>query len=490
MASHHALPQGTVVGGDYRIVKVLGQGGFGLTYRADDIRLAKPVAIKEYFPADLAVRESSATVRTRASKDEGTFGWGRQKFLDEAKTLARFNQANIVRVARLFEENNTAYMVLDFEEGPNLLEWRRGLSDAPTGEEIDDIAAALLDAVEAVHDAGILHRDIKPQNIIMRDGREPVLIDFGAARQSLGGRSHTVHAVVTPGYSPKEQYALDVERQGPWTDIYALGATFYFLATGRAPADALTRDLGDHEPLDIDRDYRRGLQDAIDAATQSRPEHRPQTVAELRDILFSDGSAATAVGRARRPRDDRRGQRGADGARATARQASARAAAPSRASGRAQSRRPHDDDRAGIDEARPASRKVTFDDIPAVAPEPTRRGGGGLVVVGLLGLAAAVGSGLWYNAAVLAPARDDAAFNRAVALNTTIAFDEYLSRFSEGRHSAEARRRRSAVAQPPTASPVTPPPAPPTASAPPSVAPPVAAASRPAASSRAPPTAP
>ena len=289
MDFRQALPAGSVVGDDYRIIEVLGQGGFGLTYKAEDTRLAVLVAIKEYFPSDIAVRDKGYTVQSRSSQEQGVFGWGREKFLEEARTLARFRNPNIVRVARLFEANNTAYMVLDFESGPNLSQWRKALGRAPTEDEIDEIAKTLLDAVGSVHDAGILHRDIKPANVIMRDGSVPVLIDFGAARQALGARSKTVHAIVTPGYSPKEQYALDVDRQGAWSDIYALGATLYFLITGMQPADALSRDLEAGSPMQAEGGavYRETFIDAIDAAMQTRAEDRPQSIAEWRPMLLS-----------------------------------------------------------------------------------------------------------------------------------------------------------------------------------------------------------
>lgn len=460
--------------GDYQITGVLGQGGFGLTYKADDARLGTPVAIKEYFPSELALREHGSTVVPRSAREQSVLEWGRNKFLEEARTLARFRHANIVRVARLFEANNTAYMVLDFEGGPSLAQWRAQLGRPPTQSEIDGIAAKLLDAVHAVHEAGILHRDIKPANVIMRDGLEPVLIDFGAARQALSAQSRTVHAIVTPGYSPKEQYAVDLDRQGAWSDIYALGATFYFLVTGKTPPDALSRDLGDGMPMATSspEPYRAGFLAAIDSAMSVRSEDRPQSVAELRAKLLRH-AASPSVPPAGEPRSARQRPTSAATGRAAGIALSARPPLPASAA------------------ATPslAPRRVTFDDIPSGRPA-----GGGVSGRSALGVIAAVMTGifvlggLWYWIAVLAPARDEAAWLQARTLDTPIAYERYLAAQPSGSHVAEARQRRQQLSDAATATGVSlspprtaPPPAPP---APVTTSPPVeatpAAASQPA----------
>ncbi len=456
MEFRQALAVGSVLAGDYRIASVLGQGGFGLTYKADDLRLGTPVAVKEYFPADLALRESGLTVVPRSAREQGVFEWGRGKFLEEARTLARFRHPNIVRVARLFEANNTAYMVLDFERGPNLAEWRAGLGRVPTQSEIDRIAEKLLDAVGAVHADGILHRDIKPANVIMRDGGEPVLIDFGAARQALSAQSRTVHALVTPGYSPKEQYAVDLDRQGAWSDIYALGATLYFLVTGKAPPDALSRDLGDEMPMDdiAGGVWRPGFLAAIDQAMRVSPEQRPQSTSAWRARLLAEPIGQPAV--APPP-----------STRATA------AATPARTA--------------------PALQPRTFGNLPASprqpAPDPPR--GNALVVTAMLaGVLAIGGLGVWVG--VIAPARDEAAWQRAAAADTAESYARYVAEQPSGRHALEAGRRRaeraveanrpgspatprtrqpepvrSASAAPPVSTPVAVPPAPPVVPRPP-----------------------
>ncbi len=414
-----ALPVGSTLTGDYRITGVLGQGGFGITYKAEDLRLHAPVAIKEYFPAELALREHGSTVVPRSAREQGVLEWGRAKFLEEARTLARFRHPSIVRVARLFEANNTAYMVIDFEMGPSLAEWRAALGREPTQAETDRIVARLLDAVGAVHDAGILHRDIKPANIIMRDGTDPVLIDFGAARQALSAQSRTIHAIVTPGYSPKEQYAVDLDRQGAWSDIYALGATLYFLVTGKAPPDALSRDLGEEmkTAASATGNWRQGFLAAIDRAMSVRAEERPQSVAALRamllgapgDLLAGERSMATG-------RSETAPQRQLPAASV----ASPRPAAPS------------------------APRRVSFDEIAPAAS--TTKGAAsrvrGLVVGSVLtGLVALGGLGYWIG--IAAPARDAAAWQRAVTADTPAAYEAYIAAQPSGRHVAEARRRRS-----------------------------------------------
>ncbi|MGE0767011.1 MAG: protein kinase [Hyphomicrobiaceae bacterium] len=425
-----ALPEGFVLAGDYRIHGVLGQGGFGITYRAEDLRLHSPVAIKEYFPSELAVRDEGSTVEPRSVRDQGVLEWGRAKFVEEARTLARFRHPSIVRVARFFETNNTAYMVLDFEMGPNLAEWRARLGCEPSQAEVDAIAAKLLDAVGAVHDAGILHRDIKPANIIMRDGVEPVLIDFGAARQALSAQSKTVHAIVTPGYSPKEQYAVDLDRQGPWSDIYALGATLYYLVTGRQPSDALSRELGDdmRSAASMGGGWRPGFLHAIDRAMRIDAAARPQTTAEWREMLFALTPAKGAPERET-----------AIGATPVTSRPVPSAALPSARSAIAS---------VSTSPSTSASvpRRLSFDDLPdanANSVTATRRRGGIAFASGLTGLLVLGALGYWIFVEV--PARDEAAWQRAASANTIAAFEEYVAGQPSGRHVADARNRQAEI---------------------------------------------
>ena len=240
-----ALPQGTRIR-DFEFHRVLGHGGFGMTYLGWNLSLDIPVAIKEYLPADLATREQDGSVVPQTSQAASDFQWGLERFLDEARTLARFQHPNIVRVHHFFEAHSTAYIAMDYVEGETLsahLERKGTLSEA----ELTDVLYPLLNALEVVHQADFLHRDIKPGNIVLRDSDgSPVLLDFGAARQAIGAKSRSVTSIVTPGYAPIEQYSSR-GRQGPWTDIYALGGVCYRALTGDVPDDATDRVR--HDPL-------------------------------------------------------------------------------------------------------------------------------------------------------------------------------------------------------------------------------------------------
>jgi len=222
---------------------VLGAGGFGLTYLGWDTVLDKPVAIKEYLPNDLAVRAAGVSVVAKSGGDEDNFRWGLNRFLDEARTLAKFKHPNIVPVYRCFEAHGTAYIVMGFVEGETLNDYLKR-TGKPKESFLREVVIALLDGLAEVHRAGFMHRDIKPGNIIITAKGAPVLVDFGAARQEVGGKSRSITSVVTPGYAPIEQYSTR-GKQGPWTDIYALGAVAYRAITGKAPLDATERVLDD-----------------------------------------------------------------------------------------------------------------------------------------------------------------------------------------------------------------------------------------------------
>ncbi|MBF0584821.1 MAG: SUMF1/EgtB/PvdO family nonheme iron enzyme [Magnetococcales bacterium] len=225
---------------EYRVERILGAGGFGVTYLAYDESLQQPVVIKEYMPNDLAVREG-ITVHPKSSGDEETFRWGLDRFIQEARNLARFRHPNIVQILRFFEANNTAYMIMPFEDGDslkNILARRKSRLDEET---LQAILFPLLDGLEEVHRAGMIHRDIAPDNIyIRRKDESPVLLDFGAARQAVGGKSKGLSVVVKDGYAPAEQYETH-GNQGPWTDIYALAAVMYRAIAGETPPQATAR---------------------------------------------------------------------------------------------------------------------------------------------------------------------------------------------------------------------------------------------------------
>ena len=199
-----ALPPGTRLG-DYRLDAMIGHGGFGITYRAFDTQLAKFVAIKEYFPVELAIRHSDGAVVPRGARLIDDFAWGRERFLDEARALARFRHPHIVPVLRYFEANDTAYTVMEFEDGKNVAELLREPSRRLPADDVRRLAEGLLSGLGAVHAQSFLHRDIKPANIIIRRDSVPILVDFGAARQAIGGRTQSLTGVLTPQYAPIEQ---------------------------------------------------------------------------------------------------------------------------------------------------------------------------------------------------------------------------------------------------------------------------------------------
>jgi serine/threonine protein kinase/WD40 repeat protein len=285
-----ALPEGTELVGDYRIQRVLGAGGFGITYLANEPALARLVTIKEYFPADYAARGATSQAAPRSQGCAEDYKWGLERFIEEARTLAKFIHPNIVRVHRHFLANNTGYMVLEFEEGGSFKSWLKGLKRAPRQPELDRILAPLLDALELVHRGDFLHRDIAPDNIIIRKDGSPVLIDFGSARGDIASHSKTVSALVKPGYSPYEQYATTSSKQGPWTDIYALGATLYHALSGKRPPDAPSRMVNDEYVPARDvalSSYRPSFLAAIDKALELEIGERPQSIAEWRGTLLA-----------------------------------------------------------------------------------------------------------------------------------------------------------------------------------------------------------
>ena len=234
-------PGACLASGEYRIEQPLGQGGFGITYQGIDTRLNRPVAVKEFFPEG-CWREGS-TVVSAGRWNSDTYSNAKQKFLLEGQTLGQFNHPGIVRVFYYFEENNTAYMVMEYLRGKTLsklLKQRQGkLPEAKALELIVKVGEAL----EILHQAQFLHRDIKPDNIMLADDGRVVLIDFGAARDFTTSSTTRYTTMLTPGYAPLEQYGRAL-KYGAFTDIYALGSTLYHLLTGEAPVSAIERAAG------------------------------------------------------------------------------------------------------------------------------------------------------------------------------------------------------------------------------------------------------
>lgn len=283
----HCLPTGTRIK-DYEIEGVLGKGGFGITYLARDVNLHKKVAIKELLPDGIATRGNGMSVIAQSSSQQGDFRWAVDSFLKEAQILAGFDHPNIVHVYRLFEEHQTAYMVMPFIEGVSLKQVVKAQKTLPF-EDVDKILTLLMEGLEVVHNADTLHRDIKPDNIIINKKGIPMLIDFGAARQQVSGKTQDVTSIITPGYAPVEQYSTDARYQGPWSDIYALAACTYFMITGKQPtpaserSDAVRNQQPDPLPKLVDlapKDFPRPFLAAMDSALQMAESMRPQSISD------------------------------------------------------------------------------------------------------------------------------------------------------------------------------------------------------------------
>ena len=315
MSDHgDALAPGTRLE-QFEVVRELAAGGFGITYLAKDVRLGRPVAVKEYLPQDWGTRRFDGTIGPRSSSVAGDYEWGLERFLDEARILAFLNHPHIVSVYQIIEDWGTAYLVMEYIEGRSLADELRvagRLGEARVRAILGGLAAGL----EEVHGAGLLHRDIKPANVMLKKSDDsPVLIDFGSARQQMGQHSRGLTAVLTPGYAPIEQYNPK-GNQGPWTDIYALGAVAYVALSGHEPEVATERVRGD-DPMPGLALVAPGVSDelarAVDVALAVDEGDRPQDVAAWREML--EVPLAGVVGEARPPfsglrRDGRRQRMG------------------------------------------------------------------------------------------------------------------------------------------------------------------------------------
>ena len=393
------LPPGFQLAGRYRVIKHLAAGGFGITYLAEHEALKKQYAIKEHFPREFAFREGSSVRPNTADRD--IFGWAMKRFAEEAEKLARFRHPAIVVVADVFEANGTAYMVMEFEPGETMSKWLDGLGRPPSQAELDRIAGSLLDALDVMHGANFLHRDIAPDNIIIRPDGSPCLIDFGAARQAMGHQTKTLTAIVKAGYSPVEQYDTEgSDGQGACSDIYALAATLYRAVTGTKPPEAPGRAVKDRyvpvarvAPAGL---YRTGFLAAIDDGLRVSPDSRPSSVVDWRSMLMRPDKPETVVVSA-------------------------------------------------VANARPRMRSLP-------------------VKIAAIGLGAAVlGGGAWWSmqgavthlpalkqtepSATVKPQpstqdrADDEAFSKAESEGVISAWQDYLERFPAGRHLAEAKQR-------------------------------------------------
>jgi len=293
---NNALPVGYQLG-EYTINSVLGQGGFGITYLAQDTHLGSLVAIKEYYPEDYAERGENSTIYPRPdgnASDAEIYRWGLQEFLKEAQALAKFKHNYIVRVLRYLEANGTAYMIMEYEEGESLTTYMKQHGGFLSEPDLLRVFLPILTGLHAVHEAGLLHLDIKPDNIYLRRSGQPMLIDFGSARQRQG-KADTGRIALTRGYSALEQYPGNGGVMGPGTDVYSVGATLYRCVTGREPLDSLERHkaigLGKVDPMPpatrFDRPlYAPHIRQCVDLALRLQAADRPASALALQNGLM------------------------------------------------------------------------------------------------------------------------------------------------------------------------------------------------------------
>jgi serine/threonine protein kinase len=305
--SNNVLPPGTRLH-EFELLGVIGEGGFGIVYKARDGQLERTVAVKEYMPSALAGRRADASVVVKSPEHRETFDIGLRSFINEAKMLAQFDHPALVKVYRFFEANGTAYMAMPLYEGGNLkqaLKARINWPAVPPDEAwLRRLLVPLLDAVDLLHRSDCLHRDIAPDNVLLVGGDRPdvrpLLLDFGAARRVLGGTNGNVTQALTvilkPGFAPIEQYdEIPGMKQGPWTDLYALGALMHFAITGKAPPPSVGRMVHDaYRPLAqvAQGRYSDRFLAAIDAALAPAPQARPQSIGAFRKLLASSDAAA------------------------------------------------------------------------------------------------------------------------------------------------------------------------------------------------------
>lgn len=290
MSNTRCLKPGVILKERYKIEEVIGAGGFGITYRAWDPLLQSYVAIKEYYPSGIATRSAdSSKVCVPVGQEQREYHRGRIRFLKEAQDVARFqSEPNIVSIYDYLEENDTAYMVMEYLHGCTLKQYIREHGGRLDTDHILHICLSVLDALAVVHKAGMIHRDISPENIFICEDLTVKLIDFGAAKQVYLDGEQTMSVVLKPGYAPPEQYAKK-DKQGAWTDIYALGATLYFAATGEKPEESFGRVLEDTiKPVcEVNPEIPRAMSQVIMRAMSVKIEDRYQTVEAMREALLA-----------------------------------------------------------------------------------------------------------------------------------------------------------------------------------------------------------
>ena len=295
----NGLPIGTRLG-EFELVKLLGEGGFGIVYLAHDHSLQRRVALKEYMPSSLASRTGDSQVQVKSERYRETFEAGRKSFINEAQLLAQFDHPSLVKVYRFWEANGTAYMVMPFYEGKTLRDTLRASAQTPDEHWLRTLLLPLTDALLVIHAEQCYHRDIAPDNVMMLAGsNRPLLLDFGAARRVIGDMTQALTVILKPGYAPIEQYAeIPGMKQGAWTDVYALAAVVHYAITGRTPPPSVGRLLNDtYQPLVLAAAgrYSEPFLAAIDRALAVRPDARIQTIGQLRHELGLDDMVAQST---------------------------------------------------------------------------------------------------------------------------------------------------------------------------------------------------
>jgi serine/threonine protein kinase len=285
----NALPPGTYLG-EFELLSVVGEGGFGIVYRAWDHSLKRQVAVKEYMPSSLAQRTGGMQVSVRSDKYSETFLAGLQSFVKEARMLAQFDHPALVKVFRFWEANGSAYMVMPFYEGTTLRDELRLRQSPPDEATLLGWIGPIADALAIIHAEYWYHRDIAPDNVLLLAGsRRPVLLDFGAARRVIGDMTQALTVILKPGYAPVEQYAeIPGMKQGPWTDVYALAAMAYYAVRGKTPPPSVGRLVNDSfEPLSkvVAGRYSERVLKAIDHALAVRPENRTPNISAFKAEL-------------------------------------------------------------------------------------------------------------------------------------------------------------------------------------------------------------
>lgn len=302
-ASENCLAVGTRLG-DFQITGILGEGGFGIVYKAFDESLQRTVAIKEYMPGTLSGRGADGAVQVRAERHKEAFDAGLKSFINEARLLAQFDHPSLVKVYRFWEQNRTAYMVMRYYDGQTLKDIVRERPDIVTEAWLKFIFKQILEALDTLYKAKVLHRDVSPDNIIVQKNGDAVLLDFGSARQIIGDMTQGLTVILKPGYAPVEQYSDDATMaQGPWTDIYALAAVMYFAIAKNPPVTSVARMIKDslvmlQDGTHVGFSYKFLV--AIDKGLALQPEDRPQTMDEFRRLLGIPAFASSRTSRSSR----------------------------------------------------------------------------------------------------------------------------------------------------------------------------------------------